>query len=134
MFLVRPTDVEVRDTWHVDGMVATGSRDIVANALYVPGAQHVVAARRRAVSAGDDATYLMRFPVPPFLSLTAAIPSVGAARRAVELYPRVLIAERVPFGTNKTTEPARCRADAPRNRARGRARGRDGAARASRAT
>ena len=42
----------------------------------------------------------MRMPVPPLLSLTAAIPSVGAARRAVELY-RALIAERVPFGTHK---------------------------------
>ena len=34
--LVRPHDIEVVDTWHVDGMVATGSRDIVANALFVP--------------------------------------------------------------------------------------------------
>ena len=29
-------DVEVRDTWHVDGMVATGSHDIVASAVLVP--------------------------------------------------------------------------------------------------
>jgi len=43
----------------------------------------------------------MRLPVPPFLSLTAAIPALGAARRAVELY-RKLIAQRVPFGTHKT--------------------------------
>ena len=42
----------------------------------------------------------MRLPVPPFLSLTAAIPALGAARRAVELY-RTLIAERVRFGTHK---------------------------------
>jgi alkylation response protein AidB-like acyl-CoA dehydrogenase len=34
------------------------------------------------------------------LSLTAAIPSVGAARRAVELFRR-LVRERVPFGTSK---------------------------------
>jgi len=54
-----------------------------------------------AVRAGNSATYPMRLPVPPFLSLTAAIPAVGAARRAVELY-RKLIAERVPFGTHKT--------------------------------
>jgi alkylation response protein AidB-like acyl-CoA dehydrogenase len=35
------------------------------------------------------------------LSLTAAIPSVGAARRAVELF-RKLLTERIPFGTKKT--------------------------------
>src|SRR4030095_931831 len=46
------------------------------------------------VTAGENATYLMRLPVPPFLSLTAAIPALGAARRAVELY-RAHISERV---------------------------------------
>ena len=98
MFLVRPDAVEVRDTWHVDGMVATGSHDIVANAVFVPERQVTVRPM-----AGDAASreYLRRFPVFPFLGLTAAIPSVGAARRAVELF-RQLLAERVPFGTKKT--------------------------------
>src|SRR5262249_39282068 len=36
LFLVRPDEVEVRDTWHVDGMIATGSRDILAQAVHVP--------------------------------------------------------------------------------------------------
>ena len=36
MFLVPVADVEVKDTWHVDGMVATGSRDIVARSVAVP--------------------------------------------------------------------------------------------------
>jgi alkylation response protein AidB-like acyl-CoA dehydrogenase len=98
MFLVRPDAVEVHDTWYVDGMVATGSRDIVANGVYVP--ERHVSVRRREVSppSGD---YLTSIPVLPMLSLTAAIPSVGAARRAVELFRR-LLAERVPFGTSKT--------------------------------
>ena len=75
--------------------------------------------------AGDD--YLGRIPVPPMLSLTAAIPSVGAARRAVELY-RTLLAERVPFGTKKTQSHRAPVAGPPRARARRRARRRDGAA------
>jgi 3-hydroxy-9,10-secoandrosta-1,3,5(10)-triene-9,17-dione monooxygenase len=98
MFLVRPEDVEVRDTWHVDGMAATGSRDIVANAVYVPE-RHV--SQRAMGVVGKSGEYLASIPVLPMLSLTAAIPSVGAARRAVELFRR-LLAERVPFGTNKT--------------------------------
>jgi alkylation response protein AidB-like acyl-CoA dehydrogenase len=36
MFLVPIGDVEVKDTWHVDGMAATGSRDIVARSVFVP--------------------------------------------------------------------------------------------------
>jgi len=99
LFLVRPEDVEVRDTWHVDGMVATGSRDIIARSVHVPE-RHVSLAVPPFLTAGDAATYLMRLPVAPFLSLTAAIPAVGAARRAVALY-RTLAGERVKFGTKK---------------------------------
>jgi alkylation response protein AidB-like acyl-CoA dehydrogenase len=98
MFLVRPDAVEVRDTWYVDGMVATGSRDIVASAVYVP--ERYVSQRPMGAGAPAD-DYLARIPVLPMLSLTAAIPSLGAARRAVELF-RQLLAERVPFGTSKT--------------------------------
>lgn len=98
MFLVRPDAIEVRDTWHVDGMAATGSRDIVANAVHVP--ERYVSLRPMGVIPASD-EYLRRIPVPPMLSLTAAIPSLGAARRAVELFRR-LVAERVPFGTSKT--------------------------------
>jgi alkylation response protein AidB-like acyl-CoA dehydrogenase len=99
MFLVRPDAVEVRDTWHVDGMAATGSRDIVANAVFVPERQ-VSLRTPLAGQAGTEPGYLARLPVAPMLSMTAAIPSVGAARRAVELF-RALVRERIPFGTNK---------------------------------
>jgi alkylation response protein AidB-like acyl-CoA dehydrogenase len=99
MFLVRPDAVEVRDTWHVDGMAATGSRDIVASAVFVPERQVSLRTPLAGV-AGAEPSYLARLPVAPMLSLTAAIPSVGAARRAVELF-RGLVRERIPFGTNK---------------------------------
>lgn len=96
MFLVRPSCVEVRDTWYVDGMAATGSRDIVANAVFVPEG-YVSGFGPPAAAPGS---YLAQIPVPPMLSLTAAIPSLGAARRAVDLF-RSLVRERVPFGTSK---------------------------------
>ena len=87
MFLVRPDAVEVIDTWHVDGMVATGSHDIVARSVPVPET-HVSLREPPALRAGRDATYLVRIPVLPMLALTAAIPALGAARRAVELFRR----------------------------------------------
>jgi alkylation response protein AidB-like acyl-CoA dehydrogenase len=99
MFLVRPDAVEVIDTWHVDGMVATGSRDLVARAVPVPET-HVSLREPPALRAGREAPYLVRIPVLPMLALTAAIPALGAARRAVELFRR-LVRERVPFGTRK---------------------------------
>jgi alkylation response protein AidB-like acyl-CoA dehydrogenase len=98
MFLVPRDAVEVRDTWHVDGMAATGSRDIVANGVHVP--ERYVSLQPMGVAPASE-DYLRRIPVPPMLSLTAAIPSLGAARRAVELY-RDLLGQRVPFGTKKS--------------------------------
>ena len=41
MFLVPVGDVEVKDTWHVDGMAATGSRDIIARSVFVPARARV---------------------------------------------------------------------------------------------
>lgn len=99
LFLVRPEDVEVEDTWHVDGMLATGSRDILAKSLHV-SERYVSLPEGPAATAGEHASYLTRLPVRPFLSLTAAIPALGAARRAVELY-RQLVGERIKFGTRK---------------------------------
>jgi alkylation response protein AidB-like acyl-CoA dehydrogenase len=97
MFLVPVDDVEVKDTWHVDGMAATGSRDIVARSVQVPF--------DRVSSVAFDASepptdYLKRLPVRPFLALTAAIPAIGCARRAVHLF-RARMTDRVMFGSTK---------------------------------
>jgi alkylation response protein AidB-like acyl-CoA dehydrogenase len=99
-FLLPVEEVEVKDTWHVDGMAATGSRDIVVD--------DVVVAERRVslmppphVFAKPGDPYLLRIPIAPFLSLTAAIPVLGAARRALALFEARLF-DRVMFGTRKT--------------------------------
>src|SRR6202008_1546068 len=65
MFLVRPDAVDVIDTWHVDGMAATRSRDIRASRVYVPERQ--VSLRPSDQAPPADA-YLARIPVPPMLS------------------------------------------------------------------
>jgi alkylation response protein AidB-like acyl-CoA dehydrogenase len=99
MFLVPVDEVEVKDTWHVDGMAATGSRDIVAQSVAVP--LHRVSGMPPPTWALElDAPYLQRIPMQPFLSMTAAIPALGAARRAVALF-RQRVTQRVLFGINK---------------------------------
>ena len=108
MFLVPVGDVEVKDTWHVDGMAATGSRDIVARSVVVPLGR----VSSIPMGAAEPSTeYLRRFPVRPFLSLTAAIPAIGCARRAIDLF-RHRMTERILFGTTKRqaeTTPAQIR-------------------------
>jgi alkylation response protein AidB-like acyl-CoA dehydrogenase len=99
-FLVPVDQVEVKDTWHVDGMAATGSRDIIATDVHVP--EHRISlALPPTLTAGPGAPYLTRIPLLPMLSLTAAMPAVGAAQRAVELFQDRLLS-RVMFGTTRT--------------------------------
>ena len=99
-FLARVDEVEVKDTWHVDGMAATGSRDIIATDVFIP--EHRVSLPiPPAFTAGPDAPYLHRIPIAPMLSLTAALPAIGAAKRAVELF-QALMFERIQFGTTRT--------------------------------
>jgi alkylation response protein AidB-like acyl-CoA dehydrogenase len=45
--------------------------------------------------------YLHRSPIAPFLSLTAAMPAMGAAKRALALFEERLF-DRVMFGTTRT--------------------------------
>lgn len=98
-FLTPVDTVEVTDGWHVDGMSATGSRDISARDVFIPD-HRVSLAVPPGLTAGPDAGFLLRIPIAPFLSLTAAMPALGAARRAVHLFQERLF-ERIQFGTNK---------------------------------
>jgi alkylation response protein AidB-like acyl-CoA dehydrogenase len=101
-FLVPVDAVEVKDTWHVDGMAATGSRDIVATDVLVPE-RRISLEVPPSLVAGPDAPYLVRIPVMPMLSLTAAMPAIGAAQRALELF-QSLVVRRVQFGTRRTQD------------------------------
>ncbi len=101
MFLVPVGEVEVKDTWHVDGMAATGSRDIVARSVFVPDKRVSHTPPPTWLLARDE-PYLRRFPMLPFLALTAAIPSLGCARRSVELF-RQRMTERIMFGTHQAS-------------------------------
>ncbi len=99
-FLARVDDVEVKDTWHVDGMAATGSRDIVATNVTVPENRVSLFPPPHAFARPGD-PYLHRIPIPPFLSLTASMPALGAAKRALVLFEERLF-DRVMFGTRRT--------------------------------
>ena len=99
LFMAPIDEVEVKDTWHVDGMSATGSRDIIADAIEIP--EYRVSLPQHVLDDPDRPRgYLERIPLRPMLSLTAAIPAVGCARRAVALF-REHASQRTMFGTTK---------------------------------
>ncbi len=99
-FLLPVDAVEVKDTWHVDGMAATGSRDIIATDVFVPDLRVSLAIPPVATAKPGD-PFLHRIPVAPFLSFTAAMPALGCALRALELFEERMFG-RVMFGTTRT--------------------------------
>lgn len=101
MFVIPRDEVEVIDTWHMAGMVGTGSNDIAVDDVFVPAHRcENLAAMRAGQSPGaalhGSATY--RMPMLPVLGLTAAAPAVGCARRSVALFLERL-RERTVYGT-----------------------------------
>jgi 3-hydroxy-9,10-secoandrosta-1,3,5(10)-triene-9,17-dione monooxygenase len=77
--------VTVLDTWHVDGMAATGSHDIVFKDAFVP--EHLavsVEAMRQGQFHHPHPAY--RIPFALFLGLVIAVPMLGAAKGEVKRF------------------------------------------------
>ncbi|SNS59580.1 hypothetical protein [Sphingopyxis indica] len=103
LFLAVPAgEVEVLDTWHVDGMIGTGSNDIRCEDIFVPE-HRVMDMGEMRMGCAPGATIhahnpIYRMPMTPFLAITAAIAAVGVARSAVENF-RERIGVRTMLGT-----------------------------------
>ena len=103
MYLIPRDEVRVIDTWHVAGMVGTGSNDIEVDDVFVPAHRNQnIADMRDGRSPGADFhdSFVYRMPMMPVLGLTAAAPAVGGARRAVTLF-RERLSERSVYGTTE---------------------------------
>jgi alkylation response protein AidB-like acyl-CoA dehydrogenase len=103
LFAIPRGAVTVEDTWFAAGLCGTGSNDILADRVFVPShMSQDLAPMRNGQSPGarwhGSATF--RYPMVPFLALTAAAPLVGASRAAVDLFEQRL-GERVLYGSNQ---------------------------------
>ncbi|MFV0526269.1 MAG: acyl-CoA dehydrogenase family protein [Acidimicrobiales bacterium] len=99
---IAPVDaITVDEVWDAAGMAGTGSNDMVAENLFIP-AHRSQALADMAVGRSSGAAWLdspvYRQPMMPFLAMTAAIPALGAARRAVDLF-RQRLGTRSIYGT-----------------------------------
>jgi len=85
-FAVPIADVKVEDTWYVDGMVGTGSNDIVIDGVLVPEERSVsIAAMMEGRAPGSrlHAAPLYHTPMLPILVLASATPVIGQTRAIV---------------------------------------------------
>jgi alkylation response protein AidB-like acyl-CoA dehydrogenase len=87
MFFALPLDdVEVEDTWHIDGMSGTGSHDVIITDCYVPDERSLdIPVMLDANGPGNRLhdSPLFRTPMAPILSFAAGVPALGQARFAV---------------------------------------------------
>ena len=101
MFVMPRDEAEVLDTWHIEGMVGTGSNDIMVEDVFVPGNRVVDLAKvRDGTSPGSKlhASPIYKMPMLPVLGLTATAPMVGAARNAVKLFEERMAGRNI-YGT-----------------------------------
>ena len=101
MFILPIKEVEIIDTWHIDGMIGTGSNDIAIHDVFIPQHRMVNLADVRAGESPGALWHdspLYKMPMLPVLGLTATAPAVGAAKQAVTLFHERLQG-RVVYGT-----------------------------------
>jgi len=103
MYVLPIEDAEVIDTWHMSGMVATGSNDVAIRDKFVPACLRQNLTDMRA---GDSPgaklhkTTNFRMPMLPVLGLTATSPAVGCAGRTLRRF-KERISERTIYGTTE---------------------------------
>jgi 3-hydroxy-9,10-secoandrosta-1,3,5(10)-triene-9,17-dione monooxygenase len=97
-FLLPREEVRIEDTWNTAGMRGTGSHDAVVDNVFVP--EKFTSPFPPPKRSSDKYTHYDMYRLPPgeFLSLAAAIPLVGAAKRAVTVF-RERLASRVSLLT-----------------------------------
>ncbi|MCG7579834.1 acyl-CoA dehydrogenase [Mycolicibacterium sp. OfavD-34-C] len=87
--LLPMADARIEDVWHTDGMRATGSNDVVIDDAFVPehrivSVADIYSGAAPGAAVHDCPTY--RWPLVPALALLAAMPALGSAARAAEIY------------------------------------------------
>jgi alkylation response protein AidB-like acyl-CoA dehydrogenase len=86
-FMMVPIDqVQILDTWYVDGLAATGSNDILLKDLFVPERRTVSFEALRSGSGHGAELYdnpLFKVPVDILLNISSSIPAIGTARATV---------------------------------------------------
>lgn len=108
--LLPASEISVEDVWHTDGMRATGSNDVVITDAFVP--EHrlvrvldIYSGTAPGAKVHSATTY--RWPMVPALALLAAMPALGSAERAAQIYAERLGERVIAYeGVKQQDKPA----------------------------
>ncbi|HEV3111171.1 MAG TPA: acyl-CoA dehydrogenase family protein [Candidatus Binataceae bacterium] len=84
--VARREEIEIDDTWHVMGLLGTGSKDVVARGVFVPEHRSIDTRtffRAQSPHSANHPTNLYRLPAEAVLSLSVATALLGSARFAL---------------------------------------------------
>ena len=84
--LVPTREIELDDTWHTLGMRGTGSKDLVANDVFVPAHRAVPTHPTFVGDCPEASSAVFRLPVLGALSAMVAASVLGIAERGFELF------------------------------------------------
>lgn len=94
-------DVEIIDTWHIDGMCATGSDDLQITDAFVPASRTLDSTLLRTGETPGAQVHkgaLYRTPTTPALCLLASCPAIGTAIAAVDAFQQRIKERTMNFG------------------------------------
>jgi alkylation response protein AidB-like acyl-CoA dehydrogenase len=102
-------EIDVDDTWQVLGLRGTGSKDLLANGVFVP-ANHAVDTRAMfggmSPHSANHATNLYKLSAEAMLSMSVATAVLGSAKFALERYiERTLERKVIQTGVRKAEQP-----------------------------
>jgi 3-hydroxy-9,10-secoandrosta-1,3,5(10)-triene-9,17-dione monooxygenase len=98
--VVPASEVQIVDTWFMDGMASTGSNDVVFNDVFVPEHHAALDIFRGGATAQRVHTNPMySVPLLPFLGMAAAIPILGGTRSLVKMYQERVMSQQRTFAT-----------------------------------
>ena len=84
--VVRASDIEIIDSWHVSGLVGTGSKDVACRDLFLPA--HMVLdlapSQEGYPPETDGMSDAYRLPLLPLIPHLVAAPMIGTARAAYD--------------------------------------------------
>ncbi|KNH17846.1 GTP cyclohydrolase [Arthrobacter sp. ZBG10] len=112
--LVPVPELELQDAWHTDGLRGTGSNDLLATDLFVPGYRTLAWEKLAAPDNPGSRIHpepLIQAPIGTLLNLVAPSVALGAAESAVDLFR-----DRLQAGGGKN--PVGRQADSPLAQAR----------------